>query len=743
MLACLVRTTLTALVSHVLACLVTESMRKTIDHLLEVTTDHYKVPYLKIDLYYEDTDHYLNHAHAVLETNLDQLLAPIFDYTRQMEDTFDALYDESLIAEIKDFIRAEPTFDQCCEKIRFFQDYLGKISSLVMNQYFNAGRVCQNDVIKNLREFAQSFIDDILKYLVTRHRAENERICGVFSEVMRRAFKVPQSTEELMAMGEYMLRANTKLMEELKAANIQQLHFLARLMDLVTLDPEHVRLNAKTVHWLQMIQPIFKQNATRFEQFKFEFESNLAQKTEQLNKQLDDLGPRLVILNLMDEANNVDDYVQHIMKLLRKMNVFDQQVTWINKEEALFKFPLSTYPELDELKNIIFPFSRLVFQIHKWKRKYRVWMDGAFDELVMKVVEDKTEEFFREITKMQKVYRTKIRQQAVENNPRRFKGNVDDADFVNLPAPIKLCVKTLQHIKEFRQHVPLVGILCNPALTQRHWDEMSSVVGYDLTPDAGSTLRKMVGLGLGPYLDQCVFEIVSIGANKEKQLQENLMKMLSEWADIKFTVNTYKETGIPILSALEDIQAVLDDHLIKTLTMRGSAFVKPFEAEIIDWYDKLVRMNKTIDEWGKVQSQWLYLLPIFSSKDIIAQMPQEGALFQVCVPLLHLAQEINTGSDEVDGIYKRIMNAVSKEPRVLQTAGTVGILEFLLECTGKLETITDGVNNYLEKKRLFFPRYSYSARENSRGGLRFGKIDFTSNIHQLLIPASILTKISL
>nr|CAD7446891.1 unnamed protein product [Timema bartmani] len=750
---------------------VTESMRKTIDHLLEVTTDHYKVPYLKIDLYYEDTgiemspskneiyslyhnitnstnkkvlkiklsDHYLNHAHAVLETNLDQLLAPIFDYTRQMEDTFDALYDESLIAEIKDFIRAEPTFDQCCEKIRFFQDYLGKISSLVMNQYFNAGRVCQNDVIKNLREFAQSFIDDILKYLVTRHRAENERICGVFSEVMRRAFKVPQSTEELMAMGEYMLHANTKLMEELKAANIQQLHFLARLMDLVTLDPEHVRLNAKT----------------RFEQFKFEFESNLAQKTEQLNKQLDDLGPRLVILNLMDEANNVDDYVQHIMKLLRKMNVFDQQVTWINKEEALFKFPLSTYPELDELKNIIFPFSRLVFQIHKWKRKYRVWMDGAFDELVMKVVEDKTEEFFREITKMQKVYRTKIRQQAVENNPRRFKGNVDDADFVNLPAPIKLCVKTLQHIKEFRvatyfsvehglviecsrlytvlfvysntcpwwesyatrhsdfvnlpapiklcvktlqhikefrQHVPLVGILCNPALTQRHWDEMSSVVGYDLTPDAGSTLRKMVDLGLGPYLDQ--FEIVSIGANKEKQLQENLMKMLSEWADIKFTVNTYKETGIPILSALEDIQAVLDDHLIKTLTMRGSAFVKPFEVEIIDWYDKLVRMNKTIDEWGKVQSQWLYLLPIFSSKDIIAQMPQEGALFQ-----------------EVDGIYKRIMNAVSKEPRVLQTAGTVGILEFLLECTGKLETITDGVNNYLEKKRLFFPRFFFLSND--------------------------------
>nr|CAD7410664.1 unnamed protein product [Timema poppensis] len=66
---------------------------------------------------------------------------------------------------------------------------------------------------------------------------------------------------------------------------------------------------------------------------------------------------------------------------------------------------------------------------------------------------------------------------------------------------------------------------------------------------------------------------------------------------------------------------------------------------------------------------------------------------------------------EVDGIYKRIMNAVNKEPRVLQTAGTVGILEFLLECTGKLETITDGVNNYLEKKRLFFPRFFFLSND--------------------------------
>jgi len=40
-------------------------------------------------------------------------------------------------------------------------------------------------------------------------------------------------------------------------------------------------------------------------------------------------------------------------------------------------------------------------------------------------------------------------------------------------------------------------------------------------------------------------------------------------------------------------------------------------------------MMKTIEEWDRVQARWLYLLPIFSSKDIVNQMPEEGKLFEV------------------------------------------------------------------------------------------------------------------
>lgn len=167
-------------------------------------------------------------------------------------------------------------------------------------------------------------------------------------------------------------------------------------------------------------------------------------------------------------------------------------------------------------------------------------------------------------------------------------------------------------------------------------------------------------------------EEISDRATKEWNNEKTMKKMKEEWEPLEFTCKEVAGKDSKILSgdAVELIQTTLDDHIIKTQTMKGSPYAKFMLQDIVEWEELLMRTQDNLDLWLKVQAVWMYLEPVFSSEDIINQMPVEGQKFK-----------------EVNQAWHKLMVKIDSDPKAFTVVAIGDLGTILKQANEKLERV--------------------------------------------------------
>ncbi|XP_053321162.1 dynein axonemal heavy chain 3-like [Spea bombifrons] len=527
-----------------------------------------------------------------------------------------------------------------------------------------------SDVNQRMIDHTRQLTNIIINKVAATSEKFNRKICQQYDGIVTRISTIAASTSALVELQDYIDKLRSvellEIKEKLEVAAANPLF----LMDYASLSKEDIILNGNTFSWPERIIPIISGSETRLQREHDGALLKLSRWQQDYTTRLAEAATEVKEFQKKERMSEAGVYVQKLNAINRKMQEFIEEKAMINQEEQLLETgQISTFNQIQEICKMKEPYEKLWTTAMHFTSFYDKWMNGPLLQVNAEEVQEEVQNLWKISYKLTKAF----------HHP-------------DLHRPLKVATTIKTRLEKFKLSMPLVTALCTPGIKPRHWNLMSKKVGFNITPHDGTSLLDILQLGLEKYLDD--LNQISSQASKEYALEKALNKMKADWENICFIFTPYRDRNTYILAAVDEIQVLLDDHIVKTTTMKSSQFIAPFEKEILAWEANLWLLQEILECWLKVQMAWLYLEPIFGSEDIRNQIPVEGKKFEM-----------------VDSNWRLIMKESIEEANVMRVISQPQMLDNLKEAELLLDDIQKGLNDYLEKKRLFFPRFFFLSND--------------------------------
>uniref|UniRef100_A0A3B5A740 Dynein axonemal heavy chain 11 n=1 Tax=Stegastes partitus TaxID=144197 RepID=A0A3B5A740_9TELE len=244
-------------------------------------------------------------------------------------------------------------------------------------------------------------------------------------------------------------------------------------------------------------------------------------------------------------------------------------------------------------------------------------------------------------------------------------------------------------VKNLLTSLRAVNELQNSAVRERHWQQLMNTTGVRFVMGEGTTLGDLLELQLHRVEDE-VKNIVD-KAVKEMAIEKILAEITQTWSIMSLSYETHTSTGTPLLKADENLIETLEDNQVQLQNILMSKYVEYFQAEVSGWQRKLMVADLVISSWMSVQRTWAHLNSIFTnSHDIRCQLANDAERFQ----------GIHTD-------FQSLMTEVVQNSNVVDVTNQPGFLDSLETLQQRLSVCEKALAEYLETKRLTFPRFYF------------------------------------
>ncbi|XP_005407434.1 PREDICTED: dynein heavy chain 17, axonemal [Chinchilla lanigera] len=251
--------------------------------------------------------------------------------------------------------------------------------------------------------------------------------------------------------------------------------------------------------------------------------------------------------------------------------------------------------------------------------------------------------------------------------------------FVGLDNTVKNMITSLRAVSELQ----------NPAIRDRHWQQLMQATQVKFRMSEDTTLADLLQLNLHKYEDE-VRNIVD-KAVKESGMEKVLKTLDSTWTTMEFEHEPHPRTGTMMLKADEVLVETLEDNQVQLQNLMMSKYLSHFLKEVTSWQQKLSTADSVISIWFEVQRTWSHLESIFiGSEDIRAQLPEDSKRFEA-----------------IDQEFKALMEDAVKTPNVVEATNKPGLYNKLEALKKSLAMCEKALAEYLETKRLAFPRFYF------------------------------------